>query len=67
MHMLIYEQNRCLLMDSWLYLTPAPRNGVGVGVLLLDGCLCLPYFSSFDGDGLLHQSLLNSHQFLVEL
>jgi hypothetical protein len=35
MHMLIYEQNSCLLMFVCVYLTPAPRLCADVEVLLL--------------------------------
>jgi ABC-type multidrug transport system permease subunit len=67
MHMLIYEKNMILLRMFRVYLTPAPRKVVGVEVLLLDGFMCLPCSSWLAGDDLLHQSLLNNKQFLVEL
>ena len=50
MHMLIYEQNRCLLMILCVYLTPAPRMSVDVvdalvlALLLLASWCCLVTF-----------------------
>ena len=74
MHMLIYEQDRCLLMILCVYLTPAPTNGCWCRGSAADWVLGLPcsslqawYLGLFSGNWGMGETALAVHLFLVFL